>query len=189
MTEESLSSNIWNQRDLGVDLSAAKAPGLVSDADVEYLCDHTYPFIQLVDGNAVFSEGQELNFITTSSGWVIHDYGEAISVSFLHTLEQQNKDSKSGSNTINQATVAEDIARLIAEKGWISVEIIAGTPMMKCFIWMESKKANFDLVGYTPSASDEKRYAHLAKRAQDMGLTWDRPPIKKAEPNSVSTAE
>jgi hypothetical protein len=44
---------------------------------------------------------------------------------------------------------------------------------MKRFIWIEGKKAKFDLIGYTPTAGDEKCYERLAKRAKDMGLVWE----------------
>jgi hypothetical protein len=188
MTEESLSSNIWSQRDLGVDLSGAQPVESASDADIEYVCNHSYPFMQIVDSDAVFAEGQELNFITTPSGWVVHDYGEAISVSIPHMSEHQNKENQSNYNPIVQATAAEEIAKLTAEKGWLSMEIIAGTQTMKRFLWMESKKAKFDLVGYTPSESDEKCYARLAKRAKDMTLEWERAPVQP-KPQAASTAE
>ena len=58
MTEGTSGLNVWNRRDLGVELSATQVIGSVSDGDLEYICDHIYPFIQLIDSNAVFGEGQ-----------------------------------------------------------------------------------------------------------------------------------
>lgn len=63
--------------------------GAVSEADIEYCCNHSYPFLQLVNNNAAFGEELSLNFVTTSTGWVIHDYGDAISVSAPHPTEQK----------------------------------------------------------------------------------------------------
>ncbi len=190
MAQDPQGVNIWSQRDLGVDLSTAEVSGLASNGNVEYICDHSYPFIQLVDSNAVFSEGQTLNFLTTPNGWVIHDYGEAISVSAPHTAKQQANEQVIKSNTMDQATTAEELAKLIAKKGWVSVEIIAGTKMLKRFLWIESKKYKFELAGYDSGASDEKAYARLAKRAKDMGLPWEQQaPAKTTEETDPTTVE
>lgn len=169
MAEESLGLNVWGERDLGVDTFAARTFDSVSDADVKYYTNFSYPFIQLVNANTVFGNEMPLNFVEASNGWQIHDYSEAISASAPHSGDLK----KNAASVLNQAKIAEEIAKLINAKGWTSVEVIAGTEFMKRFIWMEGKKAKFDLTGYTPTASDEKCYERLAKRAKDMGLVWE----------------
>ena len=67
-----------------------------------------------------------------------------------------------------QAKTAEEIMRLIVEKGWTSVEVIAGTEFMKRFVWVEAKMAEIDLIGYTPSAIDERCYGRLAKYFEEI---------------------
>ena len=169
MAEESLSFNVWSERDLGVDTFAAKNFDSVSGADIEYYSNFSYPFVQLVNANTVFGEELPLNFITASTGWVIHDYGEAISASAPYSVDMKENIT----SVLDQAKTAEEIAKIINAKGWTSVEVIAGTESMKRLIYMEGKKAKFDLIGYTPTANDEKCYERLAKRANDMGLVWE----------------
>ena len=169
MAEESLGLNIWSERDLGVDTFAANAFDSVSDADIKYYTNLSYPFIQLVNADTVFGNEMPLNFVEASNGWQIHDYSEAISASAPHSSSLK----KNAASVLDQAKTAEEIVKLINTKGWVSVEIIAGTESMKRFVWMEGKKAKLDLIGYTPTASDEKCYERLAKRAKDMGLVWE----------------
>jgi hypothetical protein len=85
--EPSLVSSVWAQRSLGIDLP--KNPDSVAPRDVKHVCDSSYPFIQLINSNAVFAEETPINFITTSDGWVIHDYGDAISVSAPHDVKDE----------------------------------------------------------------------------------------------------
>lgn len=185
MVEESLGFNIWSERDLGVDTFATKVFDSVSDADVEYCSNSFYPFVQLVNANTVFGEELPLRFVTTSTGWVIHDYGEAISASAPYSVDLK----KNVTSVLDQAKTAEEIMKLIAEKGWTSIEVIAGTQFMKRFVWMEGKKAKFNLIGYTPTASDEKCYERLAKRAKDMGLVWERPVARADLKEGATTAK
>lgn len=159
MTKESSGFNIWNERDLGIDTTKAQSFDSVSDSDIEYYCNFSYPYIQLINTNAVFAENMSLNFIQASTGWVICDYGEAISTALPHSLEQK----KNISGVTAQAKTAKEIADLITTKGWTSIEIITGTAIMKRFIWIESKRAQFDLSGYTPNTNDEKCYDRLSK--------------------------
>ena len=183
MTEGSIGSNIWNDRDLGISNSTTQGFGLISDADIEYCCNCLYSFVQLVNANAVFGEELPLNFITTSTGWLIHDYGDAISVSYTHQAEQK----KSAQSSFEQAKTAEEIMDLIIKKGWTAVEVIAGTQTMKRFIWVEAKRAKLGFAGYTPNASDEKCYDRLAKRAKDMGFVWEHP-IETKQKEGAATA-
>jgi len=89
MPDESL----WELRDIGM-----KAPiqdqASVSRDDVDYLCDKEYPFLQLVNSDAVFSTETKVEFTKVTINkkvWVIHDYGEAISVSAPHDVKPKGK--------------------------------------------------------------------------------------------------
>ncbi|MEI8054652.1 MAG: hypothetical protein WCH10_01460 [bacterium] len=183
MVEETSAFNIWSERDLGVDTTTDQDFDTVSEADVKYCCNSFYPFIQLVNADAVFGEEQPLTFVKASTGWMLHDYGEAISASSPYSAEQQ----KTANSVLDQAKTVEEIGKLIAAKNWVSVEVIAGSPMMKRFVWIEAKRSKFDLIGYEPNASDEKCYDRLAKRAKDMGLVWEHP-IKVQPQSSITTA-
>lgn len=167
--------------------SGSKNPSvLVSDADIEYYCNCYYPFIQLVNASAVFSEELPLVFVTASTGWIIHDYGEAISVASPHTTQQK----KNTCNILAQAKIAEEIIKLVGAKNWSSIEIIAGTQAMKRLMWIEAKRVKLDVAGYTSSPSDEKCYSHLAKHFKNMGVVWEYPLTRKIQPKEgVTTAK
>jgi len=181
-TELSLISSIWTQRSLGIELPQDIES--LTSVDVEYVCDNFYPFLQLINSEAVFSEETSIKFTTTSTGWVIHDYGDAISTSLPHTTK-----GKERGGTMGQIAAASEIANLIATKGWAAVELIAGTPMMQRFLWIESKRYGFDLKGYEPDAGDEKCYERLMKSAKANGIAWEkRIPEKPRDELSVSGA-
>jgi hypothetical protein len=151
MPEESSISNIWTQRSLGIDLS--KNLPSVRHTDVDYICDNYYPFLQLVNSNAIFTEDTSIKFIPSAAGWTIHDYGEAISASAPHTPKTKVYHS---SSVMGQTTTAFEIANLISTKNWEAAELIDGTPMMRRFMWLASKQYGFALKGYTPNTSDEE---------------------------------
>ena len=144
----------------------------VSDIDVEYITDNNYPFIQLINPEAEFGKEFNLRLINTANGWVIHDYGGAVSTSAPHS-----KDNGNACSIPNQLQVAKEITKII--KGWPSVELIAGTPMLEFLLLTE---ANINLIGYTPSKEREKRYEFLRKQ----GLVVGSP--KKPALTTVTTA-
>lgn len=161
--ESSLVTNVWVQRDLGLDLSENLTA--VTPTDIEYVCDNVYPFLQVVNGDAVFAEETTVNFIPTTNGWVIHDYSEAISVAAPHEAKRSNEMAA-------QIVVVSEIANLIAKKGWVVVELITGTPMMQFLLWLETKRYGLTLNGYTPSEIDTQRYDLIIKRTKASGLPW-----------------
>lgn len=165
--------SIWDQRSLGI-FSPDNILDSVSDEDIGYICNYIYPFLQIINTNSTFGEEQMVNCVIASTGWVIHDYGEAMSVSAPHALKARVR----WSNIVEQAKTIEEVANLIADKGWISVELIAGTRLMQRFIWMESQKICFTLNGYIPTEGDAKCYARLADYARKMGINWKHAKIK-----------
>jgi hypothetical protein len=122
----------------------------ISEDDVDYISDHNYPFIQLINPEAEFGKEFSLHFITTSNGWIVHDYGGAISTSAPHT-----KDGNKACSVPDQIKVAKEIAKMI---NWPSVELIAGTPMMEFLLWVELQ---LELIGYEPSEKARKRRRFL----------------------------
>jgi hypothetical protein len=177
MAEQAL-KDIWLQRDQGMDLPLGDVLTTVAPTDIAYICNYIYPFIQLVNSAGNF-EGGVVHFYQSRAGWTIHDYGDAISTSAPHILDAKaaeeggDEGGKSGSGTNDQAITIEDIARLIIDKGWASVEIVAGSELMQKLLWVESKRYGFNLNGYDPSDNDKRCYDRLAERARTMGSLWD----------------
>ncbi|MDR1057766.1 MAG: hypothetical protein LBL17_04395 [Coxiellaceae bacterium] len=176
--ESSLVSNVWAQRSLGVDLSQGLTS--VTPTDIEYLCNTTYPFLQLVNSDAIFAKEVSINFITIpATGWVIYDYGDAISTSASYGMKAEQNATRNGKGVLSgvkgQIFTVTEIAKLIAEKkGWTAVDLVAGTQMMRRCIWLESKRYGFNLKGYTPTTEDEKCLERLMKLAKVNRIVWEK---------------
>jgi len=72
--------NTWGDRALGIEPTEADLSRAVTHQDVEYLLSR-YPYLQIMSSEPSFAEGYEVKLITLDSGWVAHDYGDAMSVS------------------------------------------------------------------------------------------------------------
>lgn len=182
---ETKSFDVWNERGLGVDTIMSSAYNSVSVNDNQNLCDNVYPFMQLINSNAVFFDNQKIEFIELSNGWIVHDYGQALSVASPHDISQKHAIIHSSI----QAKIMQDIARIVIEKAWAAVEVIAGTATMKKYLWVESKRAKFELSGYTPSESDIKSYERLAKLSKNNQQVWEYEPIERESEMKYDIAE
>lgn len=169
-TSKSKLESIWGQRELGVDTLREAMRKKVSHHELEYLFDNVYPFLQLVSSDADFNGVFEPQFHKASTGWIVHDYGDAVSVSAPHDVtegEEGGGESGSGGTIIGQqAITAAEIVQMINNKGWTAIELIAGTKMMERFLWVAAKQMNITVNGYTPSADDERCYVRMSKIAQ-----------------------
>lgn len=195
--EATLASGVWAQRSLGIELPKNIKSALHND--VKYLCNNVYPFIQVVNTDAVFTDETTLTFIPIANGWIIHDYGEAISAAAPHDIAGRESGSVgaaatapspvvSGAEISAQIAVAEEIAKIIAEKGWKSAEFISGTDKMFRFLWIEAKRYGIEIQGYTPTPADERCYSRLEKNAQKAGIAWDRKSTLKPKMQEVGGA-
>lgn len=166
---ETKSFDVWNERGLGVDTIMANAYNSVSTDDNQNLCDNIYPFIQLINSNAIFFDNEEIKFIQLPGGWTVHDYGQALSIVTPHNDNQKHAIIHSSI----QAKIMQEIAKIIMQKEWTAVEIIAGTNTMKKYLWLESQRARFTLTGYEPSESDQKACERLAKLIKNNNQVWE----------------
>ena len=178
--------NVWAERSQGSDQSqdiVSTINAKISHAEVDYLCNYIYPFLQLVNPNAVFSDEIEIDFINTSNGWIIHNYGEAISCSIPHELEDGT--TPKVMTLADQRIVASEIADIVAKKGWEGSELIEGTRIMKSLFWIESKRYDLDFSGYTPTDEekndDERRLEAMIKNTEENGTKWKKEAPKVSE--------
>jgi|WetSurMetagenome_2_1015567.scaffolds.fasta_scaffold222350_1 hypothetical protein len=78
--ERELLKTIWGQRELGVRLPLAPCWRLDTlEQNLEYLKNNLFPFLQLINTTVNFSINNEVKLLRATNGWVIHDYGDAIS--------------------------------------------------------------------------------------------------------------
>lgn len=155
LTKSSLATDVWTRRELGLELS--ENTQVVTHDSIEYLCNYVFPFFQLIDiSSPSKSKGYPVKLIKALTGWIIHDYGDAISTSAPH-----NNGTNSG--VAAQVATVVEVADIITKKGWDTVELIAGTPLMNRMLKYLSGVNGFTLAGYTYNEEDEKCYERLIK--------------------------
>lgn len=182
--------DIWGKRDAGMRVPVDWSDAIKHD-DVEFLLNR-YPFLQMVSTDPSFAEEIKPVFITADSGWVMHDYGDAMSSSPGDKLYGNYSDAASkegaeggeggagssgifaGKGTIiNQAVMtAQEMIALAVKKGWPGVEIVAGTPLMQWAAWMAAEDYQLKLEGFTPSKSDKAKRARVRKYLAEITETY-----------------
>lgn len=148
-----------------------------SSAEIANLCNSTYPFLQIINSEAVFAEETPVKFITTSTGWVIHDYGDAISISAPHNLKKSAKIA----NAVNE------VVSLIAGKGWTKAELIGGVERTKRPLWIGLQRYGIELTGYEPSGDDKKCLERWMKIVKNNGEVWEKP-VPGKQQNGLAVA-
>jgi hypothetical protein len=178
--------NVWEQHIAGLDLKEANIFRPIIHEDVEYLCNK-YPFLQMVNIEAKFEGEITPKFITSQSGWTIHDYGDAMSASpgeflfgggnykaFLKEIlkgEIKEEEGGEGGAMVNpgKGTIVKQMFDTatemvkIAIKKWPGIEIIDGTNLMKWAAWLAAKEKNYALEGFDPDEEDIKKYERVTK--------------------------
>lgn len=186
MAKKSL-KNDWKQHIAGLDLKEANIFRPITHKDIDYLCNK-YPFLQMINSEAKF-EGEIIpKFITSQSGWIIHDYGDAMSASpgeflfgggdyktFLEAIlkgkiEEGGEEGEGGAivnpgkgTIIKQMFDTATEMVKIAIKRWPGIEIIDGTNLMKWAAWLAAKEKNYSLEGFDPEEEDIKKYERVTK--------------------------
>ena len=173
--------NVWGKREKGLPISRIDWGGPVKHEDVLYLLGR-YPFLQIISTSPNFAADMEPKFITAQSGWIIHDYGDAMSTSpgellFGKTSEQKDDDGGGGDSelnagkgtVVNQAVMtAQEMIALAIQKGWPGVEIIAGTPLMQWAAWMMAEDNKCEVVGFEPTQKDREKRERIRQLINEI---------------------
>jgi len=177
--------NLWGKRAGGLNLPVEEIFSSVTPENIAYLLNFLFPFIQIVSTSAAFAGEAGLRFITAKSGWIIHDYGEAMSTSlgnFLYkgsdyyalTLPQKESEASEGGEAGGSGTselkpngtlvkqaydTAFEMVELVHQKGWPGIQIVAGTPTMEWAVWVAAEEKKMKVVGFTPDkkAQDKRQ--------------------------------
>ncbi len=161
---------------LGVKLEELLALPMTHE-DVLYLLE-TCPYLQIINSetrNEIMSSTPRI--FQAQSGWMIHDYGDAMTSSpgallyadnradptfllGLGTHGTEEDESGGGKGTIIKQSVDTAAEMVFAgiQRGWKGVTILEGHPRMKWAAWVMAGDHQFSVEGYEP---DE---AHLAQR-------------------------
>jgi hypothetical protein len=166
---EQLLKELWENRAAGISSPALQWEQLLTPSALSYL-KQRYPFLQIMNSEATFEDTVVPAFKQTTSGWVIHDYGQAMSASRGEKLYNANDNEEGGGDgtgTLTRQTIdtAQAMIALAIEKGWAGVEIVAGSELMQFAAWMAAQDKGFALTGYKPTAQDQKKRERI-KRGQ-----------------------
>lgn len=174
---DNIIKDFWENRAVGV---VTKPLDFINTAILQYLRER-YPYLQMISMQAKFEEAIIPQFKKSSCGWVIHDYGQAMSSSlgkYLYGprnpgMKEKEEDTTGGSGTwdgtgagtlIRQTVdTAKAMIDLAIEKGWPGVEIISGTELMQWAAWLAAQEKNYPLIGYSPSREEQKKYDRIRK--------------------------
>lgn len=159
-----LFDSIWGDHEKQVQQVMARA---VTHEDVEYVCNHVYPYLQIINTGTAYSEDYSLQFILLPNHWVIYDYGDALSTAVSHFYrksenEEGGEDGEGGEGGVGTIIKQQfdTIFIMIQEaktKGWTAIEIIGGTELMKSYAWICAQELGINIEGYTPTADDYRR--------------------------------
>ena len=178
--------NLWENRTQGIELPPSNIFSAVNDEIISYLLN-LYPFLQIVNTNALFLDEVVPQFIKAKNGWVIHDYGDAISsspnnlyssadyhslLSLINGLDD-NKDEEGGEGSetlkpegkgtiIKQAhDTAQEMVELCLQKGWPGIKIVAGSPVMQWAAWKTAEEYGMEVLGFTADKQAVRRKNRL----------------------------
>lgn len=185
-SREALLEGIWRRRELGIHLPTdVDFLRPITHADIEYLCNNQYPFLQVMNTAADFESEVFPEFVGLPNGWVIFDYQDAMSTSystkstfkfeelrgnfFIHKRLEGNEEESGGEGggfgtVINQQfETVFAVIREAKKRGWSAIEIIAGSSLMQFYAWAAAQKIEIDLHGFMPTTAHEKQYKIMLK--------------------------
>lgn len=163
----------WEERMLGLEIPDIDWNRPITHEEIQLLLERCYPYVQMINTEASWEENVTTRFIAAPCGWVVHDYGDAMSVSpgkYLYgppAPEEDETDSGTGgtgTSAIGVGTIiqqihgtAEFMIELAIEKGWPGIELVSGTHAMQWAAWMAAQERAYPLLGYEPSAQEQTK--------------------------------
>ncbi len=182
---EGFLQNVWDKRAEGLEVPAIDWSRPIRPDDVAFLL-RKYPHLQIVNTHASFAEGYDVKFIEASNGWLIHDYGDAMSVSpgrllYGEGYPPQDDDEEGGgvgegdmtpgSGTIIKQSVdtAAELIAVAKTKGWDGVTIAAGTDLMQWAAWVACEEQGLRLSGYEPDSDAKAKRDRVRRLGAELG--------------------
>lgn len=104
---DTLLESIWRRREVGIklptDVDYLRA---IRHEDIEYLLNQRYPFLQIMNTEAVFDEEIFPTFSTLPNNWVVFDYRDAMCASYTAKYVFQRE--MRGNTRVNELEFVED---------------------------------------------------------------------------------
>lgn len=174
---DALLRDLWENRAVGI---TTQSLDFFNSEVLAYLRER-YPYLQMISMDAKFEDAVIPKFKKSSCGWVIHDYGQAMSSSpgkYLYGPGNPEIEEDEGSNggntgfgTLVRQTVetAKAMVDLAIEKGWPGVEIISGTELMQWAAWFATQEKNYPLIGYSPGQEAKRKLERIKRIQKERG--------------------
>jgi hypothetical protein len=165
------SRDIWGKRAEGLPVIELDVTRRITHDDVLNLLQK-YAFVQVINPESS-GEYEELKFIKVESGWIILDYGPAMSTSpgellfndifYTVTEEGDLKRICTGTGTRIKQIVdtGTEIVILAAEKNWPGIRIVDGYDLLNWSIWKSAQVYGMTVSGYTPTKADIAKYEQI----------------------------
>lgn len=167
---------------LHIDIDWARS---IKPEELRYLLDRC-PFLQIVNTEITLQE-KETQFHDAKSGWIIHDYGDALSSSLGQYLisggdfqiyfgpEKTSKETKiinPGKGTLHKQAwdTAVQMIEIAREQGWRGIRIIDGHPLMKRAAWITVSEMGLMIEDFEPSEHDELVRSLVERPAAELDV-------------------
>lgn len=149
----------------------------ITPQEILYLVDHC-PFLQIVCPDPKI-EGHGAEILKANTEWPIHFFGDAMSSSpghllFNGTFKRENKeeDGEAGGGKgtlVKQAwDTAVEMVEIAKNKGWTSINVVDGHPLMIRALWLAAEKMNIPLTGFQPGERDKQVRKQLELSPNDF---------------------
>jgi hypothetical protein len=137
------------------------------------------PYLQICNGDIEVEYDQEIAFVRSKSGWLVHDYWHALSASpgeHLFNTDMIDEDDETGAGRsgigmppgvgtiVKQAfDTAEQMVSLAKKRGWKGVYLVDGHRKMKWAAWVAAQAAGLEVYNFEPSEKERDRLARLRR--------------------------
>jgi len=169
---EHLLQDFWENRTIGI---LSDSLDLISAQTLIYLKERC-PYVQMISIQAQAEETIIPKFTKSPVGWLMHDYGQAMSTSPGHCLysaghsdfyeDEEGGGGQGGADGVGTLTrqvveTAKAMVALAMEKGWPGIEIIAGTEFMKWAMWFAAQEKDYPFTGYSPDRAGQRKLERI----------------------------
>ncbi len=165
-------------------------PDTITPQELENILKR-YAFVQMLNPEAS-GEYAEIKFLRSRSGWLILNYGNAMSASpgeqlFDHGTYVAKDDGSlqrictgTGTTTIQIINTAADMVVTAKEQEhWPAIHIVDGQELMKWGIWKACQDLQIPLTGFTPSKEDVAKYQRILEHCPKTLVIQPEPTIAK----------
>lgn len=177
---------VWGKRLEGLPVPELKLKDEITQQELANILQK-YAFVQIFNPEAL-GDNSDIRFIRSRSGWLILNYGNAMSTSpgemlYYHGTYTTDEEgslqricSGLGTNTMQIINTAADMVRIAKEEKWPSIHIVGGHPLATWGIWKSAMDLDMAITGYTPDEEDKAKYQRILQYCPKTLVIQPEPP-------------